>query len=184
MSSIHNLRSLVQLTEKYCKQFSVTLVPDKTKLLAFGQQNSLQLYYDKLTASITIDAKEIPFSSEAEHVGVLRSVHGCLPNLLSRFTAHRKAVRAILPVGLARGHRGNPATSLKVERIYGVPVLLSGLASLVLTKHEVKSLDIHYKKMLESIQKLYPATPSPVVFFLGGSLPGTALHHPAHFSLL
>ena len=48
-SSIHNLRNLVQLTENYCDSFKVTLVPEKTKLLAFGPQTSLKLYWDKLT---------------------------------------------------------------------------------------------------------------------------------------
>ena len=38
-SSIHNLRHLVKLTMDYCKQYHVTLVPEKTKLLAFGKQN-------------------------------------------------------------------------------------------------------------------------------------------------
>ena len=49
---------------------------------------------------------------------------------------------------------------------------------------EISSLDIHYKKTIESLQKLYPATPSPVVHFLGGSLPAPALLHLTQFSLL
>ena len=69
-------------------------------------------------------------------------------------------------------------------KIYGAPVLLSGLSSLVLSKSEICSLDLHYKKTLESLQKLYPATPSPVVHFLGGSLPAQALLHLSQFSLL
>ena len=132
--SIHNLRNLIQMTNTYCEQFNVTLVPEKTKLLAFGPQDSLNMYYDKLTSHININDKDIQFVSEAEHVGVLRSVHGNLPSLLARFTAHRKAIFSILPVGLARGHRGNPATSMRAERIYGAPVLLSGIGSLVLNK--------------------------------------------------
>ena len=183
-SSIHNLRSLVQLTKEYCDSFHVTLVPEKTKLLAFGDQKSLKLYYDKLTANININSSDIPFVSEAEHVGILRSVHGSLPNLLARFSVHRKAVMAVLPVGLAQGHRGNPATVLRVEKIYGAPVLMSGLSSLVLNKSEIASLDHHYKKYLESLQKLYPSTPNTVVLFLGGSLPATALLHLSQFSLL
>ena len=38
--------------------------------------------------------------------------------------------------------------------------------------------------MLQSLQKLYPATPSPVVHLLGGSLPASALLHLAQFTLL
>ena len=41
---------------------------------------------------------------------------------------------AVLPAGLAKGDRGNPAANLRVQLLYGAPVLLSGLASLVLSR--------------------------------------------------
>ena len=49
-TSIQSLRNLVQLTESYCNSYHFTLVPDKTKLLAFGPQAFLKPYHDKLTA--------------------------------------------------------------------------------------------------------------------------------------
>ena len=121
--SIHNLRSLVQLTKDYCDRYHVTLISEKTKLMAFSDQKSLKLFFDKLTASIKNNSNEIQFVTEAEHVGILCSFHGSLPNLLARFSAHRKAVMAVLPIGLAQGHRGNPETVIRVEKIYGAPVL-------------------------------------------------------------
>ena len=71
-------------------------------------------------------------------------------------------------------------------REYMVPLFfqLSGLSSMVLTTSEINTLAHHYKKMLELLQKLYPATPKPVVFFLGGSLPASALLHIAQLQLL
>ena len=117
------------MTNIYCDHFNVTLVTEENKRLAFGPQDSLNMYYDKLTSHININDKDIQFASKVEHVGVLRSVHGNQPSLLARFTAHRKAIFSILPVGLARGHRGNPATSMRVERIYGAPS--SSLGSVV-----------------------------------------------------
>ena len=42
----------------------------------------------------------------------------------------------------------------------------------------------HYKLSLERIQKLYRASPEVVVYFLGGSLPFTALLHMRQLSLL
>ena len=33
---------------------------------------------------------------------------------------------AVLHAGLAKGHRGNPAASLKIETVFAIPVLLSG----------------------------------------------------------
>ena len=125
----------------------------------------------------------IPFYDEAEHVGILRSVHGNLPNIFSRISAHNNALRAVLPAGLARGHRANPAASLRIEILYGAPKLLSGLASLVLSKPEKDILHHHYKLSLERLQRLHKATPEPVVCFLGGSLPLTALLELRQISL-
>ena len=44
----------------------------------------------------------------------------------------------MLPAGLARRHSGNPAAALRVELLYALPVLLSGLAALVLGKPELE----------------------------------------------
>ena len=91
---------------------------------------------------------------------------------------------SVLPIGIARMHRGNLATVLRVERIYGIPVLLSGLSSLVLLKSELNILNHHLKRLLESLQKLYANTPSTVVHFQGGFLTAEALLHISRLSLL
>ena len=119
----------------------------------------------------------INFVDEAEHVGLLRSTSGNLPHLASRISSHRKSLAAVLPLGLARGHRGNPAASLRIHQLYASPVLLSGLASLVLNNSETKLIDSYMKKTSQNLQKLMDKTPACVVSFLGGSLPGTALLH-------
>ena len=81
-------------------------------------------------------------------------------------------------------HCGNPAAALRVEKLYGIPVLLSGLAALVLSKTEEDSLNPHYKTSLERLQRLYRSTPSPVVHYLAGSLPASALLRLRQLSLL
>ena len=103
---------------------------------------------------------------------------------MARMTAHTRALRGVLPFGMARGHSGNPAAALRVERMYGTGVLLSGLAALVLTNAEIAILHHHYKLSVERLQRLHQATPEPVVCFLGGSLPLTALLHLHQLSLL
>ena len=133
-NDIHSLLNLLLLTLDYCQRYNVTLVPEKTKLLAFSPAGCEHLVdYAKIISPININGKFIPFTDSAEHVGIVRSVNGNGPNILARFTAHRRAVFSLLPSGLARGHRGNPAASVRVERLYGIPVLLSGLATLVLS---------------------------------------------------
>ena len=56
-------------------------------------------------------------------------------------------------------HRGNPAASLRVKQLYGLPVLLSGTAALVLKKTEESHIDMHYKNKLQSLMKLHQKTP-------------------------
>ena len=182
---VFKLQNLLQLTVEYCTKYHVELVPEKTKLLCFtpkGMETSS--FYWKLVSPVSLGHSKINFTEEAEHVGIVRSVNGNLPNLMSRMSAHTNAMRAVLPAGLARGHRGNPAAALRVEQRYGAPVLLSGLAALVHTKAELDILQHHYKLKLESLQHLHKATPQPVVYFLGGSLPLPALLHIRQLSLL
>ena len=127
----------------------------------------------------------IPFSQEAEHVGVMRSTGpGSMPAVLSRISAHTRALHAVLPAGLARGHKGNPAASLKVEQLYGLPVLLSGLASLVLSRSELAAIDHHYKVSVEQLLRLYPGTPASFVYLTAGCLPASATLHQRQLCLL
>jgi hypothetical protein len=132
-----------------------------------------------------MSGRHISFCDEAEHVGILRSsVAGNMAAVLARQAAYTRAMFAVLPRGLARRHHGNPAAALRVEQLYGLPVLLSGLASLVLNKTELKSLDLHHRTQLLRLQRLYPGTPAPVVYFMAGSLPASALLHLRQLSLL
>ena len=126
---------------------------------------------------ICIDNHQIEFSESAEHVGVIRSCDGNMPHLMSRISAHRKAMFATLSSGMAQKSRANPMVGLRLEAVYGIPVLMSGIACLVLTEHEISILDKHLKDTYLNIQKLHKNTPRPVVHFLGGSLPGTAVVH-------
>ena len=82
-----------------------------------------------------------------------------------------------LHVGIARGHRGNPKAGLHIHQLYGTPVLMSGLASLVLSPSETQIIEQHFKETLQRLQRLYPRTPRAVIYFLSGSLPGIAHLH-------
>ena len=64
-----------------------------------------------------------------------------------------------------------------------MPVLFSGLASLVLSKSEINIISGHYKVTLERLLKLHERTPRCVVFFLSGCLPGEAVLHMRQLSL-
>ena len=91
---------------------------------------------------------------------------------------------SVLPTGLAYSHRGNPAASLRIEKLYATPVLLSGLCSLVLSETEVSMVHHEHKLSLERLQRLLPGTPESVVMFLAGSLPATGILHLRMLGLL
>ena len=126
----------------------------------------------------------IKLTEEVEHVGILRSIHGNQAQIQSRFQAYRSQLYAILPVGLSRSHRGNPAASLNAHQTYCLPVLLSGIPPLILKKAEIKLIDQYLSDTLSNLQKLMPRTPTPVIHFLGGHLPAEALMHMRQLSIL
>ena len=83
-----------------------------------NRSTDIAAYYAKVVSPINMEGDVIDFVDEAEHVGLLRSTSGNLPHLSSRISSHRKSLAAVLPLGLARGHRGNPAASLRIHQLY------------------------------------------------------------------
>ena len=153
---IYKLLGLVHLAEEYCSAFHVELVPEKTKLLGFsppGKDHAV--FLAQIVNPISIQGSKIEFDSQAEHVGVIRTPkNGNMSHILGRISAHRRAVQSILHCGMARSHRGNIAAGLRLEKIYGAPVLLSGCASLVLSTAEMSTLHSHYRTMIRQILRL------------------------------
>ena len=170
-NSLSCLSNILYLTLDYCAKYMVSLCPDKTRLLRITGKQVKDM---ELFNPIKISGKNIQFSNQAEHVGIVRSVDGNLPNLLNRISCHKKALGATLCVGLAKRQRSNPVVGLHIERLYGTPVLMSGLASLVMSGSDMEIVESHYKCTYQNIQKLLPNTPRCVVFFLAGMLPISA----------
>ena len=183
-NNIHQLYFLLHLTTLFCAKYQVKLSSEKTKLQVYHKKELNQLVdYVKGMNPIKLDGKSIDFVSSTEHVGLLRSTSGNLPSLLARIASHKKALGAILHSGMARSHRGNPAASIRKQEIYANPVLFSGLGSLVLNDNEVNVIDQHHKETLRNLQRLLPLTPQAVIFFLAGTLPGTAFLHLRQLSI-
>ena len=179
--SISKLNLLLQLCLNYCKKYCVELSPSKTKLMVIPpSKKALYIPYNPLK----IAGEKINFVEEAEHVGVLRSIHGNTPNIVQRISSFKKALGILVSCGLAQGRRSNPTVSLRILSTYCTPVLLSGLASLVLSSSEVASIDQQFKLTLQNIQKLKTSSPSALVHFMAGSLPLTAILHIRQISLL
>ena len=183
-NSLTNLFYLLELTKFFCKKYHVGLSSDKTKMQAFhDKKSSFSVLLAEATNPIEIDGKRIPFTSTAEHVGMVRSTTGNGPTLLARFSAHKNALAGVLHTGIARNHRGNPASSVRVNKMYAIPVLLSGIGPLVLTKSEIATIEQHHKETLRCLLRLHARTPRCVIYFLSGSLPGTALVHLRQMSI-
>ena len=86
-------------------------------------------------------------------------------------------------MGLAGGHRGSPAAALCVHQLHCTPVLLSGLATLVLSRAEIKIIDNYYQNIIQNLQRLHQKTPRSMIFFLAGSLTGEAILHMRQLSI-
>ena len=166
---------LLELTKFYCLKNEVELCPEKTILQVYKPKS--KALNDDIVNPIKVNGKQIPFSELAEHVGIVRSTQSNKPTLLSRFTAHKRALAAVLHSGLALSHRANPVAGIKVHQLYATPVLFSGLAAMVFSESEIDLLDRHYCDTLRSLLRLLTGTPRSVVYFLAGSLPGRALLH-------
>ena len=155
-NSVKKLIFLLHLTNIFCAKYQVKLVGSKTKLLVFtSKETEVHARADLACNTISMDGQEIYPSSQATHVGVVRSTLGNGPNIAARLTAHRRAVYSVLHVGLAKGHRANPHACLRVETVYGVSVLLSGFPCIVLTSKEEKMIDQYYKVHLQKLLRLH-----------------------------
>ena len=90
-SNLTDLKNLLLLTSDYCKKYGVDLVPDKTLLLAFNRGDIL--VSPDTPSSVYVNGHELPFSTEAQHLGVLRTTDrssGNIPSIMDRLTAYRK----------------------------------------------------------------------------------------------
>ena len=76
-----------------------------------------------------------------------------MPNVLQRIAAYQGSVHSLLKAGLANRHKGSPAACLKAEATYATPVLLSGLASLILSDEEVELLQAAHTPTRWMLQK-------------------------------
>ena len=105
-TTAQNLKILLHLSKLYCEKYQVKLVGPKTKLLVFTTKTNAHLANIELAAAdIVVDGETIIPTTQASHVGVVRSVEGNSPNIIERLSAHRKAVFSVLHGGLARVHR-------------------------------------------------------------------------------
>ena len=183
--SPHALQSLLNISQSLTASRCMINVKEKTKVLAFAPKHDVSVTYWQDVSPLTMNGSPLPLSTEAEHVGVLRSSSGSnLPSIASRIAGHNKSLYSVIACGMARHHRGNPAASLRVEASYAAPKLFSGLATLCLTPKELEVLSLHHRTTLQRLQRLHPRTPAPAIHLLSGSLPAPALLHQHQFTLL
>ena len=98
-----------------------------------------------------------------------------MPHLLERLSARKRAIFSILPAGLALKNNGNIAAALHIDRVFAIPVMLSGLNSLVLNRTERDILNRSHLNMLIRLLKLFDKTPHCFVFLTAGCLPAEVL---------
>ena len=167
------LQALIHIVEYVSTYHNLVNVPVKTKILVINPKRSPISDTNK---TIVVGGVPVLPSKEALHLGVLRSSshNSNSPAVLSRMSSHSKSLWGVLSFGSAKNHRASPASALRVELLYCLPKLLSGLAALMLTESEIKAINAHRRKSLRQLQKLLPSTAIPAIYFLSGSLPAEA----------
>ena len=173
-NKLSKLANILFITNKYCEKYGVTLSAEKTRMLRITNCDPVYL---ETYNPILIDGKQITFCESAEHVGVIRSQQGNGQHILNRINSHVKALRATLSAGSAQNSRASPLVGLRLEKVYGSPVLLSGIPTLVLSQAEIATIAKHQTVTHQNLQKLLPKTPRSFVHFLGGILPTEAVIH-------
>ena len=180
-------QSLIDSAVHLSAQNNYQYVPSKTKILVTNPKPSKSSAPSiPANATWTVGGASVPISSQATHLGIVRSGHHTSnsPAVVTRIAAHARALFRLLNLGLAKGHMTPPATSLRIEAIFAAPVLFSRLAPLLLTKPEVSTLNVYTRKILWSILKLHDKTAGPAIYLLSGVLPAEATVHIRQFSLL
>ena len=184
---LNKIPSLIDLPVLHSSQNKYQYIPTKTKILV---TNPKPLKSSPPTippdATWTVGGAPVSTSSQATHLGIVRSGHHSSnsPAVVTRIAAHARALFRLLNLGLAKGHRTNPATSLRIEQTFASPVHYSGLAPLLLTKPELSTLNVYSRKILTRILKLHDKTAVPAIHLLSGVLPAEAIVHIRQFSLL
>ena len=137
-NNLFKLHLLLYLVLEYCKKYNVQLSFSKNKLLQISPpgKSSFNPYNP-----VKIKDKNIEFVNQAEHVGIIRSVEGNMPHILTRISSIRKALGSLSSCGLSKGHRTNPLFLLRILTLYGIPLLMSGLGSVFLSIKETALID-------------------------------------------
>ena len=65
----------------------------------------------------------------------------------------------------------NPTTCLHLLQVYVIPVLTYGLEILLLSRTELQTLEIFYRKILKQILSIPTNTADPAVYILAGAIP-------------
>jgi hypothetical protein len=79
---IHALQGLLDLSLYFCRKQHISLSSAKTKLQVFSSKRLGDMsYFSQVISQVKINGTPIEFSEEAEHVGIIRSVHGNLAHL-------------------------------------------------------------------------------------------------------
>ena len=98
----HALQSLLNLSQSLTTSSYMTNVREKTKLLLYHPKGDKSANYWQDVSPIIMNGAALPLSSEAEHVGVLRSTCGSnLPSITARMASHTKSLYSVISSGMA-----------------------------------------------------------------------------------
>ena len=142
--------------------------------------NNIHVDLAKLINPVTINGQPVKFTSEFEHVEVLRNTTGNMPHIMNRIVEHKSGLSFVLSAGLARGRHGNPADSLKVHELWSGPVLPPQFSP----KLKSQSLTTITKELFRTCKDCMTGPHTVFFLLLAGCLTGEAILHLKQLTLI
>ena len=66
---------------------------------------------------------------------------------MSRIAAHKRALASLLHTRNSKGYRGNPAISVLLEKLYGLHIILFGIATLIVSDQDIDLIDARHREI-------------------------------------
>ena len=159
-------KTLIGIAELDANQQRYSFNTTKTKSMVINPKSTTW------KPDITLNQEPVDDSRKEKQLGIQRTVNGSsLPTIEERISSSRKAVYSLAGAGLYGLNGTGPKVSLRMVRLYIIPILIYGLEALVIKKAEMEVLEKYYRSLIRQLQHLPENTAKPAIYLLSGCTP-------------
>ena len=158
----HKLQSVMNIVEFCTGQDLVTINPDKSEVLVYGNK--------AVTQPIFLNSQQIQYKTKLTHLGINRNNKNKI-NIEERLQIARKTIYSLLGPNLHARKCLSPIVAHKLWKTYVIPRFLHGVEVLHITHTDLERLEKLQRKTCKHIQGLPDRTSSTGVHVLPGVEP-------------